>query len=66
MDIQFLTDKKGKPISVVVPIRKWESMNRSTRKLKAKLDALISLDTAMSQIKSGTKSKTLQQFLDEN
>ena len=37
MNVQFVTDSKGKKTSVLVPLKEWETLNKEREDLKHKL-----------------------------
>jgi hypothetical protein len=69
LHIEYITDKKGRTKSVVLPRKEWEAFNAAFNKMKNKLDVLIGLKNAMHEVRliqSGRrKGKTLKEFLDE-
>lgn len=69
MDIQYITDAKGKHKAVIIPIKEWEEMRKEHEKIKNKLDALNGLEDALrevAEIKAGKQQgRTLSEFLRE-
>jgi len=70
MNIQYITDEKGRHKAVIIPIKEWEEMRKEHKKIKNKLDALNGLADSLREIediKAGKKNKgrTLSEFLHE-
>ena len=69
LHIEYITDTKGKPKSVVIPNGEWLKFNRHYELLKNKLAVLTGIESAfkdLKDIKSGKKkAKSLAEFLDE-
>ena len=68
--VQYIVDKLGNKISVVVPFTEWENINQKYQKLLNKFDILNGIKDSMLEIKKakkkGTKLQTLTEFLDES
>ena len=69
LHIEYITDKKGKAKSVVIPSKEWEAFNKAFSKMKNKLDILLGIQNAMDEVRliqSGKKrGKTSKEFLNE-
>jgi hypothetical protein len=70
MNIQYITDKKGKPKAVIIPIKEWEEMTAEHERIKNKLEVLRGMEDALQEvqeIKEGKrrKGRRLSDFLNE-
>lgn len=69
LHLQYITNDKGKPLSVVIPQKEWEHFQREYNKIKKKLEILLGIENALNEvemIQSGKKSgKSLTKFLNE-
>jgi hypothetical protein len=66
-DLKYITDKKGKPKSVVVPQKQWDALLADYEKTKKKLDILNGISQAVKEVelikKGKLKTQTLSEFL---
>ena len=66
---QYLIDKNGNKISVIIPYKDWKGLNDDYIKLKQKLNILLGITNGFNEIKlackSGKKLQTLESFLRE-
>jgi hypothetical protein len=70
MNIQYITDKKGKPKAVIIPIKEWEEMKAEHERIRNKLEVLHGMEDALQEvqeIKEGKRKKgrKLSDFLNE-
>jgi hypothetical protein len=69
-EIKYIVDKKGHTQSVLVPIKTWESLNESYKKLAKKLETITGIQKGLKEVsqskKSGKKLSTLKSFLNES
>jgi len=69
MNLQYVTDAKGKQRAVLIPIKDWKEYEKKNERLRKKMEVLDGLKQAMKEVKaieSGKlKAKTLKQLIDE-
>lgn len=70
MNIQYITDEKGRHKAVIIPIKDWEEMKKENERIKNKLAVLNGVADALEEvqeIKEGKRQKgrTLRDFLNE-
>jgi hypothetical protein len=69
LHIEYLTDLKGKPKSVVIPNNEWNKFTKEVEMLKNKLSVMTGLVSAIqevNEIKAGKrKAKSFADFLNE-
>jgi hypothetical protein len=67
--VQYITDKKGNKLSVLVPYKKWERLNNDYNKLRRKINILHDISDSLNEIKiakkEGRELQPLSEFLDE-
>lgn len=65
--VKYIVDDRGQKTSVLVPIKEWESLNESYRKLQRKLEVFINIRKGLKEVsqanKSGRKLQPLKEFL---
>jgi hypothetical protein len=68
--IKYMVDENGQKTSVLVPLKTWEKMNFEYSRLENKLNVLLGLKSAITEVKaartSGKKLQTLKDFLRES
>jgi hypothetical protein len=68
--VKYMVDENGDKTSVLVPIKTWAKINQDYAKLQNKLNVLVGLKNALSEVKearrSGKKLQTLKSFLRES
>lgn len=68
--IKYMIDEKGQKVSVLVPITTWTKINEDYTKLQNKLQVLLGIKSALTEIKSSKKTgkqlQTLKSFLSES
>jgi hypothetical protein len=69
MNIQFLTDSKGRKKSALVPIKQWEEVISLNQQLSRKLEVLTGIASGLHEVQSAKKAgiqlQSLSDFLDE-
>jgi PHD/YefM family antitoxin component YafN of YafNO toxin-antitoxin module len=70
MNIQYITDEKGKQKAVIIPIKEWEEMQKEHERIKNKLAVLNGIKDALNEVKDISegkrqKGKSLTEFLNE-
>ena len=67
---KYMIDDKGDKTSVLVPIKTWQKLNEGYSKLQKKLEVLVGIKNAFTEIKeaksTGKKLQTLKDFLRES
>ena len=65
--LKYIVDQSGPRTSVLVPVKVWDDLNDSYRKLQAKLTIFNSIQNGLKEVdeanKSGNKLQTLKEFL---
>ena len=65
--LKYIVDQSGQRTSVLVPVKVWDDLNDSYRKLQAKLNIFNSIQNGLKEVdeanKSGNKLQTLKEFL---
>ncbi|WP_425392947.1 hypothetical protein [Ekhidna sp.] len=65
--LKYLVDESGNRQSVIVPIEKWDKLNKDNNRLKNKLKVLTGIERGLKESKSDSNAfKSLDQFIDEN
>jgi hypothetical protein len=68
--VQYITDKKGNKLSVLVPYKKWERLNNDYNMLRRKINILNDINNSLNEIKiakkEGRELQSLSEFLDES
>jgi uncharacterized protein YpuA (DUF1002 family) len=68
--IKYMIDEKGQKTSVLVPLTTWTKINTDFTKLQNKLQVLLGIKSALTEVrqskKSGKKLQTLKDFLRES
>lgn len=68
--IKYMIDEKGNKTSVLVPLTTWTKINEDYTKLQNKLQVLLGIKSALTEIKSAKKTgkqlQTLKSFLSES
>jgi hypothetical protein len=69
INIEYITDNKGKYKAVVIPYKQWKSLIEEHNMLKNKLNIILGIQDALkevNEIRSGKrKGKTLNSLLNE-
>jgi len=69
IDIQYVSDRKGRTTSVQLPVTEWEKLLAKLKKyeviLKIKSDLKEAFQEVAESRKSKTKKQTLKDFLNE-
>ena len=69
LNIQYITDTKGFQRSVIIPKKEWLSFENEYYKIKKKLEILLGIEKAFTDVRliqSGKKKgKSLNEFLNE-
>jgi len=69
LHLEYITDKRGKAKSVIIPRKEWDFLQNDYIRLKNKLAVLLGLSEAMREVRdiqSGKKkAKSLSAFLNE-
>ena len=69
LHINYITDLKGKPKSVVIPNAEWQKFTKEYEMLKNKLSVLTGLEGALKEVKEikagKKKAKPFSEFLNE-
>jgi hypothetical protein len=60
MNIQYITDEKGKHTAVVVPIEEWEKMKKENEQMKNKLDVLNGIADALEEVQNINEGKRIK------
>lgn len=67
--LRYLTDERGKPQEVVLPLKIWKGISEELEVLREKQSILLGLQQACRDVKMQRKGKlpekTLEEFLDE-
>jgi hypothetical protein len=67
--VQYVINDKGKKVSAIVPIRKWEMLTKRCQKLQHEQNILLGIKESLEEIKhaekTGEKLQTLDEFLNE-
>lgn len=70
MNVNYITDKKGKQSAVIIPIDEWNELLMQFSRMKRKLEILSGLENAVEEVnmvKEGKiELKSFKDFLDEN
>lgn len=68
--LKYMIDEKGEKTSVLVPLKRWEKINKDYSKLQNKLNVLTGIKKGLAEIrdvkKSGKRLQTLKDFLLES
>ncbi|MBU0569066.1 hypothetical protein KKC52_13615 [bacterium] len=68
-NLKYLTDKRGRPQEVVLPLNVWKKVTEELEVLREKQNILLGLQQACREVKMQKKGKlsegTLEDFLDE-
>ena len=68
--IKYMVNENGQKTSVLVPLKTWEKINWEYSRLENKLNVLLGLKSAITEVKaakkSGRKLQTLKDFLRES
>ena len=63
--IKYMVDEKGQKTSVLIPIKTWAKINEDYKKLQNKINVILGLNSAFSEIKTArSKGKKLQTLND--
>jgi hypothetical protein len=54
--IKYMIDEKGQKTSVLVPLTTWTKLNEDYIKLQNKLQVLLGIKSALTEIKSAKKT----------
>jgi len=69
LHIEYITDLKGKPKSVVIPNGEWLKFTKEYEMLKNKLTVMMGLESALKEVKEikagKKKAKPFSDFLNE-
>jgi len=69
MEFPTLINPHGQAYAIQIPIKKWDQMNKELETLKAKLEEMTGLRSALEEVQSVKKGKkklpTLDSFLRE-
>ncbi len=69
LHIDYITDQKGNPKSVIISNKEWMRLCSELEKTKTKLNILLGIQDAMNEVKmiqkGKKKAKTLSDFLNE-
>jgi hypothetical protein len=67
--LKYIVNSKGDKISVIVPIKTWQKINKDFTKLQQKNKLTANLKEAFEEIReskrTGKKMQTLKEFLNE-
>ena len=70
MNVNYITDKKGKQLAVIIPIDDWNDLLNQFSKMKRKLQILTGLGDAVDEVnmvrEGKIELKSFKDFLDEN
>jgi hypothetical protein len=68
--VKYIVNENGQKTSVLVPLTTWTKINTDFTKLQNKLQVLLGIKSAFSEVKSAKKSgkelQTLKDFLRES
>ncbi|MCI0450738.1 MAG: hypothetical protein L0Y79_13330 [Chlorobi bacterium] len=69
LKIEYITDKKGKHKSVIIPNKQWENFEAEYYRMKNKVAVLVGISKALQEVKQiqhGKKrGKSLREVLNE-
>lgn len=69
-ELTYITDRKGKKTSVVIPVQTWKKINVDYNKLLKKVEVLTGVAEGIKEIKtlkkSGAKLQSLNDLLNES
>ena len=69
LQIQYITDEKGKKQSVIIPFKQWEKFEGEYRLLVNKLEVMAGIQEGVQEVKyarkNGKKLQSLVDFLNE-
>jgi uncharacterized protein YpuA (DUF1002 family) len=63
--MQYIVDDFGVKTSVIVPFKKWETINVDYHKLQNKLNVFVSIQNRLAEIKAAKRQRTRLQNLSE-